>query len=146
MSTWSNGSKKFPSTSCLLGMRKSNEHCSKVVSGCWLPSTSCLLGIWKSNEHCSKVVSGVGCHLRHVFSGYENQMNIAWKWSQVVGKVYEKNSNYGHTHVHDNIALGSTSSRHKKLLYTISWTRTLPNCTIAALVNKMCTIRVCHGK
>ena len=33
--TWSDHSKKLPSTSCLLGIRKSNEHCSKVVSGCW---------------------------------------------------------------------------------------------------------------
>jgi len=27
----------------------------------------------------------VGRHLRHVFSGYENQTNIARKWSRVVG-------------------------------------------------------------
>ena len=26
-------------TSCLLGIRKSNEHCSKVVSGCWRKNT-----------------------------------------------------------------------------------------------------------
>ena len=35
VSTWSDRSKKLPSTSCVLGIRKSNEHCSKVVSGCW---------------------------------------------------------------------------------------------------------------
>ena len=34
VSTWSDRSKKLPSTSCLLGIRKSNEHCSKVVSVC----------------------------------------------------------------------------------------------------------------
>ena len=35
VSPWSDRSKKLPSMSCLLGIRKSNEHCSKVVSGCW---------------------------------------------------------------------------------------------------------------
>ena len=49
---------------------------------------------------CSRVV---GCHLRHVFSGYENQANIARKWSRVVGEVYEKNPNYGHIRAHDNM-------------------------------------------
>ena len=34
VSTWSDRSKKLPSTSCVLGIRKSNEHCSKKVSGC----------------------------------------------------------------------------------------------------------------
>ena len=43
VSTWSDRGKTLPlrhvlkkltSTSCLLGIRKSNEHCSKVVSGC----------------------------------------------------------------------------------------------------------------
>ena len=32
--------------------------------------------------------SGFSCH---VFSGYENQTNIALKWSRVVGEEYEKN-------------------------------------------------------
>ena len=39
MSTWSDRSKKLPSMSCLLGIQKSNEHCSKVVSGCWQKNT-----------------------------------------------------------------------------------------------------------
>ena len=34
VSTWSDRSKKLPSTSCVLEIRKSNEHCSKVVLGC----------------------------------------------------------------------------------------------------------------
>ena len=34
VSTWSDPSKKLPSTSCVLEIRKSNEHCSKVVLGC----------------------------------------------------------------------------------------------------------------
>ena len=33
VSTWSDRSKKLPSTSCVLEIRKSNEHCSKVVLG-----------------------------------------------------------------------------------------------------------------
>ena len=33
--TLSDRSKKLPFTSCLLGLRKSNEHCSKVDSDCW---------------------------------------------------------------------------------------------------------------
>ena len=39
VSTWSDRSKKMPSTSRLLGIRKSNEHCSKVVSGFWRKNT-----------------------------------------------------------------------------------------------------------
>ena len=39
VSTWSDRSKKLPSTSCLLGIRKSNKHCSKVVSVCWRKNT-----------------------------------------------------------------------------------------------------------
>ena len=35
VSTWRDRSKKLPSKSCLLGIRKSNEHYSKVLSGCW---------------------------------------------------------------------------------------------------------------
>ena len=51
------------------------------------------------------------CHVRHVFLRYENQANIARKWS--LAKEYEKNQSYGHTCVHDNMvawairALGS---------------------------------------
>ena len=39
MSTWSVHSKKLPPTLCLLGIQKSNELCSKVVSGCWRKNT-----------------------------------------------------------------------------------------------------------
>ena len=39
VSTWSDRSKKLASTSCVLGIRKSNEHCAKVVSGCWRKNT-----------------------------------------------------------------------------------------------------------
>ena len=49
----------------------------------------------------------------HAFSGYENQRNIARKWS--LAKEYEGNPIYGHTRVHDNMvprairALGTKS-------------------------------------
>ena len=39
MSTWSDRSKKLQATPCLLVIGKSNEHCSKVVSGCWRKNT-----------------------------------------------------------------------------------------------------------
>ena len=60
--------------------------------------------------------SGLGLLVApHVFSGYENQTNIA-HWSRVVGEVHEKKPNYGHTRMHDNMvpwalrALGTKSN------------------------------------
>ena len=39
VSAWSDRGKRLPSTSCLLGIRKPNGHCSKVVSGFWRKNT-----------------------------------------------------------------------------------------------------------
>ena len=50
----------------------------------------------------------------HIFSGYENQTNIARKWSRVVGeRIREKPELRTHTCAQQHGALGSTSTRHK---------------------------------
>ena len=58
---WSYRSRKLPSTSYLLVIRKLNEHCSKVVSVCWRKNTRKtpvtntayygLLGSWVNSKN-----------------------------------------------------------------------------------------------
>ena len=44
------------------------------------------------------VIVAKSCHLRHVFSGYGNQTNIARKWNRVVGeRIREKSELRTHT-------------------------------------------------
>mgnify|MGYP006973398743 FL=1 len=50
----------------------------------------------------------------HIFSGYENQTNMARKWSRVVGeRTREKPELRTHTCAQQHGALGSASTRHK---------------------------------
>ena len=50
----------------------------------------------------------------HIFAGYENQTNIARKWSRVVGeRIREKPELRTHRCAQQHGALGSSSNRHK---------------------------------
>ena len=61
----------------------------------------------------------VGCRLCHVFSGYENQTNIARKWPWVAGKRIREKPLVTDTRMHDNIvpwALRALGTKIYKLL------------------------------
>ena len=57
------------------------------------------------------------CHLRHVFSGYENKRTLHKSGLGLLAKNYEKNPSYGRTikYARQHGALSSTSSWHKNI-------------------------------